>query len=141
MASVARAERVADAALARARCCRYAAALRQQVQSLLRGQHKTVTAFAYGQTGSGKTFTMEGLQRCVATEVFTALAVPGAGHVTMKNGTVRKPSVAVSMFQLLGNTSTDLLNNKVIVAAPHPHRRNVPGYDTVLMRAGTCAHS
>lgn len=56
------------------------------------------TVFAYGQTGSGKTFTMVGVQRFLAEDMFRAL----------QTGT----QVFVSFFEIYGGRCQDLLNDR-----------------------------
>ena len=55
--------------------------------------------FAYGQTGSGKTFTIQGMQQKLAKDLF-------------KGDIATNFTIMVSFFQLVGNVSTDLLDNK-----------------------------
>ena len=55
--------------------------------------------FTYGQTGSGKTFTVQGIQQKLAEDIF-------------KGDTAANYKIMVSFFQLVGNVSTDLLDNK-----------------------------
>ena len=53
------------------------------------------TLFTYGQTGSGKTFTVTGIMRRLAQDLFS----PDTEHL----------NIHVSYIQLLGNKATDLL--------------------------------
>lgn len=59
------------------------------------------TVFAYGQTGSGKTYTMQGVQKFVADDLF-ALLDQGGMNV----------QVFVSYFEIYGGRCQDLLNNR-----------------------------
>ena len=52
------------------------------------------TVFMYGQTGSGKTYTMQGLQRMAASQIFSI---------------VGNSSVAVSFFEIAGKSLADLI--------------------------------
>ena len=56
------------------------------------------TVFAYGQTGSGKTFTMVGVQRFLAEDMFHSLQ-PGT-------------QVFISFFEIYGGRCQDLLNDR-----------------------------
>jgi kinesin family protein 2/24 len=56
------------------------------------------TVFAYGQTGSGKTYTMVGIQKFLAEDLFHSLG-PGA-------------VVFVSFFEIYGGRCQDLLNDR-----------------------------
>jgi kinesin family protein 2/24 len=59
------------------------------------------TVFAYGQTGSGKTFTMQGVQKFVAEDLFALIdAMDTPIHVL------------VSYFEIYGGRCQDLLNNR-----------------------------
>lgn len=58
------------------------------------------TVFAYGQTGSGKTFTMMGVQRFIAEDLFASLDAGAALEVF------------VSFFEIYGGRCQDLLNER-----------------------------
>ncbi|EMR64081.1 putative diatom spindle kinesin 1 protein [Eutypa lata UCREL1] len=55
------------------------------------------TIFAYGQTGSGKTYTVSGLERSIASDLFPPT------EAGIRN-------IFVSIVELAGNTATDLLS-------------------------------
>jgi kinesin family protein 2/24 len=58
------------------------------------------TVFAYGQTGSGKTFTMMGIQRYIAEDLFAS--IEGGAPL----------DVFVSFFEIYGGRCQDLLNER-----------------------------
>eukprot|EP00927_Polykrikos_kofoidii_P018941 TRINITY_DN18818_c0_g2_i4.p1 TRINITY_DN18818_c0_g2~~TRINITY_DN18818_c0_g2_i4.p1 ORF type:complete len:568 (-),score=92.08 TRINITY_DN18818_c0_g2_i4:66-1694(-) len=60
------------------------------------------TLFMFGQTGSGKTFTMEGIVRLAAHDLFAVPAARGGGknHVTMR------------AFEIIGKKCIDLLSDE-----------------------------
>merc|ERR1719291_63555 len=60
------------------------------------------TLFAYGQTGSGKTYTMTGIQRLLAEQIFEQV------------GRQREEpmQVSLSFFEIYGGRPYDLLNNR-----------------------------
>ncbi len=61
------------------------------------------TLFAYGKTGSGKTFTIQGLQRLVASSLL--------------GGDEEKPSdIKITVIDLAGNSAFDLLTGRIPVA-------------------------
>ena len=62
------------------------------------------TCFAYGQTGSGKTYTMQGIQKYMAADLYAELANDPA-----KYGGIQ---VFVSYFEIYGGRCQDLLNNR-----------------------------
>ncbi|TLD32255.1 diatom spindle kinesin 1 [Venturia nashicola] len=57
------------------------------------------TLFAYGQTGSGKTFTVNGIEKNVARELMSGTL----------DGT---RTISVSMIELVGNLTYDLINDR-----------------------------
>jgi kinesin family protein 2/24 len=59
------------------------------------------TVFAYGQTGSGKTFTMQGVQKFVAEDLFALIDAMDSPI-----------QVYVSYFEIYGGRCQDLLNNR-----------------------------
>jgi kinesin family protein 2/24 len=69
------------------------------VEYIFRGGRATV--FAYGQTGSGKTYTMAGIQRLAAQDVFQTLAASDT-----------KVQVYFSFFEIYGGRCQDLLNQR-----------------------------
>ncbi|KAG5175498.1 P-loop containing nucleoside triphosphate hydrolase protein [Tribonema minus] len=91
----------------------YAATTRPLVPFVLDGGRATV--FAYGQTGSGKTYTMVGIQRQCAEDLFRALtAAPptrrgSAGGAAAAAATLE---VYVSFFEIYGGRCQDLLNRR-----------------------------
>ncbi|GMH82629.1 hypothetical protein TrVE_jg5098 [Triparma verrucosa] len=76
------------------------------VEFILEGKGGRATAFAYGQTGSGKTYTMSGIQKMVATDIFTKL---GEEEGRCKGSDT---VVTVSFFELYGGRCQDLLNER-----------------------------
>ena len=74
----------------------YECVARPLVDFVARGGRATV--FAYGQTGSGKTFTMEGVERSAARDLFAALP--------------RGACVDVSFFEIYGGRCQDLLHGR-----------------------------
>ncbi|KAL4877575.1 P-loop containing nucleoside triphosphate hydrolase protein [Aspergillus karnatakaensis] len=62
-------------------------------------QGKVGTLFAYGQTGSGKTFTVSGLERLIARDIF-------------KSARASRRKIHISFVELAGNSGYDLLNNR-----------------------------
>lgn len=62
------------------------------------------TVFAYGQTGSGKTFTMTGIQKYVAEDLFHLLE--------SDKDYAENLTVAVSFFEIYGGRCQDLLNHR-----------------------------
>ncbi|KAM5342357.1 hypothetical protein ACJ41O_013323 [Fusarium nematophilum] len=57
------------------------------------------TMFAYGQTGSGKTYTVSGLERLIAETLFSG-------------GLEGDRNIFISIIELAGNSSFDLLNSR-----------------------------
>lgn len=57
------------------------------------------TVFAYGQTGSGKTYTISGLERLIANDLFTAASTGPR-------------NIFVSIVELAGNSASDLLSSR-----------------------------
>ena len=57
------------------------------------------TVFAYGQTGSGKTYTMTGVQKFVADDLFYGLAL-AAEEAEAKNSNIKAVEVYVSFFEI-----------------------------------------
>ncbi|KAJ1444753.1 P-loop containing nucleoside triphosphate hydrolase protein [Pelagophyceae sp. CCMP2097] len=80
------------------------------------------TIFAYGQTGSGKTFTMEGIQRQAARDVFAGL---DPGH-----------DACLSFFEIYGGRCQDLMNERARLQVREDARGevNVIGLEEVLVR-------
>lgn len=77
----------------------YLCAVQPLVDFVTQGGRATV--FAYGQTGSGKTFTMQGVQKFVAEDLFAIV------------DTIDSPiQVYVSYFEIYGGRCQDLLNNR-----------------------------
>jgi len=76
------------------------------VEFILEGKGGRATAFAYGQTGSGKTYTMSGIQKMVAADIFTKLGEEEGR--CKESDTV----VTVSFFELYGGRCQDLLNER-----------------------------
>ena len=80
------------------------------------------TVFAYGQTGSGKTYTMGGIQRMVAEDIFSILAGNGNGNGNGNNRldgnsvkigfSSEDTAVSVAIFEIYGGRIQDLLNNR-----------------------------
>lgn len=64
--------------------------------------------FTYGQTGSGKTYTIQGIQHKLAEDLF-------------KGDTSTNYKIMVSFFQLVGNVSSDLLDNKKPITIGEDH--------------------
>lgn len=59
----------------------YGCAVQPLIDFFVAGGRATV--FAYGQTGSGKTFTMQGIQKSVADDLFVALSQMDAPYDVM----------------------------------------------------------
>ena len=57
------------------------------------------TVFAYGQTGSGKTFTMQGVQKFVADDLFYGL-MAAAEDAEAKNSNIKSIEVYVTFFEI-----------------------------------------
>lgn len=74
------------------------------------------TVFAYGQTGSGKTYTMMGVQRFVADDLFYGLAA-AAEEAEATNSVIKSIEVYVTFFEIYGGRCQDLLNerNKLVI--------------------------
>ena len=83
------------------------------------------TVFAYGQTGSGKTYTMGGIQRMIAEDVFAILAdntTDNGGDGGNSDDVGRRQRrrrnsaddtiVSIAMFEIYGTKVQDLLNNR-----------------------------
>jgi kinesin family protein 2/24 len=66
------------------------------------------TVFAYGQTGSGKTYTMGGIQRMVAEDIFSILA----GNGNKIGFSSEDTAVSIAIFEIYGGRIQDLLNNR-----------------------------
>jgi len=74
------------------------------------------TVFAYGQTGSGKTFTMNGIQKMVAEDIFSILVdnvlleeedESGNGGCSCDNTTI-----SIAIFEIYGGRIQDLLHQR-----------------------------
>ncbi|KAL3817173.1 hypothetical protein ACHAXA_007716 [Cyclostephanos tholiformis] len=85
------------------------------------------TVFAYGQTGSGKTYTMRGIQKMVAEDVFAMLAaekdsdddddddddeIVGQRQRQPLPRSSEDTIVSIAMFEIYGTKIQDLLNNR-----------------------------
>jgi len=66
------------------------------------------TLFAYGQTGSGKTYTMMGIQKQLAEQIFEELH----RYSISKAGASEPLAISVSFFEIYGGRPFDLLNNR-----------------------------
>lgn len=75
----------------------YQAIINPLIDLALKGGCSSI--FTYGQTGSGKTYTIQGIQQKLATDLF-------------KGDIPTNYKLFVSFFQLVGNVSSDLLDNK-----------------------------
>ncbi|CAM9252501.1 unnamed protein product, partial [Ectocarpus fasciculatus] len=81
------------------------------VDYILRGGRATI--FAYGQTGSGKTFTMVGIQKSMADDLFYALQSAGEdGGGTPLPVDASTVKVSVAFFEIYGGRCQDLLNHR-----------------------------
>ncbi|KAJ1306102.1 hypothetical protein OPQ81_010813 [Rhizoctonia solani] len=66
---------------------------------------------AYGQTGSGKTYTISSLEEIISRDIFPAAESYASTHFS--NATTPPQNVftiGISMYELLGNKATDLLD-------------------------------
>jgi len=70
------------------------------------------TVFAYGQTGSGKTYTMGGIQRMVAEDVFSTLAGNGLDGDARGGCSLVDTTVSIAIFEIYGGRIQDLLNDR-----------------------------
>ena len=95
------------------------------------------TVFAYGQTGSGKTYTVSGLERLIADDLFSAAS----------SGT---RNIFVSIVELAGNSASDLLSSRKPVSILEDsfgttHLAGASEYNTVdrdsLLNLISCAAS
>jgi kinesin family protein 2/24 len=74
------------------------------------GKGARATVFAYGQTGSGKTFTMSGIQKMVADDIFSTLSdnvLEEEGWCNCENTTI-----SIAIFEIYGGRIQDLLNKR-----------------------------
>jgi len=74
------------------------------------GKGARATVFAYGQTGSGKTFTMSGIQKMVADDIFNTLSdnvYDGGNGCSLDNTTC-----SIAIFEIYGGRIQDLLNKR-----------------------------
>eukprot|EP00986_Skeletonema_menzelii_P019582 scaffold28511_cov160-Skeletonema_menzelii.AAC.3 len=76
------------------------------------GKGVRATVFAYGQTGSGKTYTMSGIQKMVAEDIFETLTdnileEEGIGSCSCDNTTI-----SIAIFEIYGGRIQDLLNER-----------------------------
>ena len=76
------------------------------------GQVPRGTVFAYGQTGSGKTYTMGGIQRMVAEDVFSTLAGNGLDGDARGGCSLVDTTVSIAIFEIYGGRIQDLLNDR-----------------------------
>lgn len=74
------------------------------------------TCFAYGQTGSGKTFTITALEQMGAHDIFLLLK---------ERGLDEKCKVMISFFELSGERTFDLLNEKTEVFVREDERGDI----------------
>jgi len=65
------------------------------------------TVFAYGQTGSGKTYTMDGIQRMVAEDIFSLMSSDDDVDDTT--------TCSIAMFEIYGGRIQDLLHERKIL--------------------------
>ncbi|KAF8706777.1 TRAFAC class myosin-kinesin ATPase superfamily Kinesin family, partial [Rhizoctonia solani] len=66
---------------------------------------------AYGQTGSGKTYTISSLEEIVSHDIFPAAESYASTRFTNSSTVPRDVfTVGISMYELLGNKATDLLD-------------------------------
>lgn len=70
------------------------------------GNGARATVFAYGQTGSGKTFTMSGIQKMVADDIFAILSNKEE-RCSCDNTTI-----SIAIFEIYGGRIQDLLNKR-----------------------------
>jgi kinesin family protein 2/24 len=61
------------------------------------------TVFAYGQTGSGKTYTMSGIQKMVAEDIFSLMS---------DNDDNNTMTCSIAMFEIYGGQIQDLLHER-----------------------------
>ena len=71
-----------------------------------------LTPLADGQTGSGKTFTMVGIQRSIADDLFYGLA----SRQEEGQEAAGETRVFVAFFEIYGGRCYDLMNNKTQLA-------------------------
>jgi kinesin family protein 2/24 len=76
------------------------------------GQVPRGTVFAYGQTGSGKTFTMGGIQRMVAEDVFSTLLAGNGLDGNAGGCSLADTAVSIAIFEIYGGRIQDLLNDR-----------------------------
>ena len=73
------------------------------------GRGVRATVFAYGQTGSGKTFTMSGIQKMVAEDIFSKLS----DNVLEEEGCAcDNTTISIAIFEIYGGRIQDLLNKR-----------------------------
>ena len=80
-----------------------------QVMFILTPYLMIIYLHSYGQTGSGKTYTMEGIERMVAEDLFRTLdnnAFDGDGC------SIEDTTVSVAIFEIYGDRVQDLLNDR-----------------------------
>ncbi|KAL5638383.1 hypothetical protein ACGC1H_005160 [Rhizoctonia solani] len=65
---------------------------------------------AYGQTGSGKTYTISSLEEIVSRDIFAAAESYTSSHFATSIPPRDVFTIGVSMYELLGNKATDLLD-------------------------------
>lgn len=70
------------------------------------------TCFMYGQTGSGKTYTMNGIHEKAVIDLFNQIDTS-------------KIKISVSCFEMAGNSSYDLLNNRSPIQLMEGKDKNV----------------
>jgi kinesin family protein 2/24 len=106
---------------------------------------------AYGQTGSGKTFTMEGLEHCIARDLFDIAKATGRRLLfSEKSGNVDDIDgsgvfeFSVTFLELLGKYATDLVEQSGEVDEQgNPVRHEVPIREdkvTTYIASGTHRH-
>lgn len=70
------------------------------------GNGARATVFAYGQTGSGKTFTMSGIQKMVADDIFAILSD------NVEGCSCDNTTISIAIFEIYGGRIQDLLNKR-----------------------------
>ena len=73
------------------------------------GKGVRATVFAFGQTGSGKTYTMQGIQRMVAEEIFSTLS-DNVLEEEESCCSYDNTNVSIAIFEIYGGRVQDLLN-------------------------------
>ncbi len=76
------------------------------------GKGVRATVFAYGQTGSGKTYTMSGIQKMVAEDIFETLTDNVLEEEETACCSCDNTTVSIAIFEIYGGRIQDLLNGR-----------------------------